>query len=87
MKNEREDLLKAARVLGLLEENPEAFFNKISQTPEIDPEEVEKMVRERSEARARKDWAMADSIRDRLQEMGIVLEDGPQGTIWRRMTP
>jgi len=87
LKNERENLIKAARVLGLLEDNPEVFFGKISQTPDIDPEEVEKMIRERSEARARKDWVMADSIRDRLQEMGIVLEDSPQGTIWRRMIP
>ncbi|HJX35073.1 MAG TPA: cysteine--tRNA ligase [Desulfatiglandales bacterium] len=87
LKTERENLIKAAGVLGLLEDNPEVFFSKISQTSDIDPEEVEKMIRERSEARARKDWAMSDSIRDRLQEMGIVLEDGPQGTIWRRMTP
>ena len=87
LKNDRGNLIKAARVLGLLEDNPEVFFSKISQPLDIDPEEVEKMIRERSEARDRKDWAMADSIRDRLQEMGVVLEDGPKGTIWRRMTP
>jgi cysteinyl-tRNA synthetase len=86
LKNDRDHLLRAAGVLGLLEGSPEAFFSKISQPPDIDPKEVEKMIRERSEARARKDWAMADSIRDRLQEMGIVLEDSPQGTKWRRTT-
>ncbi|WP_304168784.1 hypothetical protein, partial [Lonsdalea britannica] len=31
-----------------------------------------------------KDWGLADAARDRLNEMKIVLEDGPQGTIWRR---
>jgi len=41
------------------------------------------MIRERRDARAGKDWARADDIRDRLQEMGVVLEDGPKGTIWR----
>ena len=87
LKNNRENLIKAARVLGLLEDNPEVFFSKISEPLDIDPEEVEKMIRERSEARDRKDWTMADFIRDRLQEMGVVLEDGPQGTIWRRMIP
>jgi cysteinyl-tRNA synthetase len=87
LKNERENLLRTARVLGLLEDSPEGFFSRISQASDIDQEEVEKMIRERSEARDRKDWAMADSIRGRLQEMGIVLEDSPQGTIWRRMTP
>jgi cysteinyl-tRNA synthetase len=85
--DDRDHLLRAARVLGLLEDSPEAFFSQISKPSEIDPAEVEKMIMERSKARARKDWAMADSIRDRLLEMGIVLEDGPEGTKWRRTTP
>jgi cysteinyl-tRNA synthetase len=71
-------------VLGLLEENPEDFFRKLSKSSEgIDVGEVEKMIQERSRARAEKDWAQADALRDRLQEMGIVLEDGAQGTTWR----
>jgi cysteinyl-tRNA synthetase len=37
----------------------------------------------RNEARARKDWALSDSIRDRLAKMGIVLEDGKDGTTWK----
>jgi cysteinyl-tRNA synthetase len=44
---------------------------------------VERMIEERTAARADKDWAKADAIRDRLQEMGVVLEDGPHGTTWR----
>ena len=44
------------------------------------------MVQERSEARARKDWAKADEIRDQLQDMGIELEDGSEGTAWRIKT-
>jgi cysteinyl-tRNA synthetase len=83
----RDNLLMAAGVLGLLEDSPEVFFSGISKISDIDPEEIEKMIRERSEARARKDWATADSIRGRLMEMGIVLEDGPQGTTWRRTIP
>jgi len=35
------------------------------------------------QARGAKDWAKADRIRDRLKEMGVVLEDGPGGTTWR----
>jgi cysteinyl-tRNA synthetase len=38
----------------------------------------------RQEARAKKDWATADKIRDRLGESGIVLEDTPQGVRWKR---
>jgi cysteinyl-tRNA synthetase len=38
----------------------------------------------RLDARKEKNWAQADLARDKLVEMGIVLEDGPQGTSWRR---
>lgn len=51
--------------------------------PEID-ERVERLIREREEARAARDYARADAIRAELLEQGIVLEDGPGGTTWRR---
>jgi len=38
----------------------------------------------RQEARAKKDWAIADAIRNKLGELGIVLEDSPQGVRWKR---
>jgi len=47
-------------------------------------EEVEKLIAERREARARRDFARADAIRDELDAKGIVLEDSPTGTRWRR---
>ncbi len=37
----------------------------------------------RNEARARKEWALSDSIRERLSRMGIILEDGKDGTTWK----
>jgi cysteinyl-tRNA synthetase len=37
----------------------------------------------RAEARARKDWSTGDAIRDRLAEIGVMLEDRPEGTTWR----
>ena len=43
-----------------------------------------KLDQARLEARQAKDWAAADAARNRLTEMGIILEDGPQGTTWRR---
>ena len=42
------------------------------------------LIKARLEARQAKDWAAADAARNRLTEMGIILEDGPQGTTWRR---
>ncbi len=46
--------------------------------------EIEARVAARNEARANKDWATADAIRDELKARGIELEDTPNGTVWRR---
>jgi cysteinyl-tRNA synthetase len=84
LKKDRHNLLKAARVLGVLNESPAAFFETISQTSDaIDDEEIEKLIRERVDARAAKDWARADSIRDELKEKGVILEDSSGETTWR----
>jgi cysteinyl-tRNA synthetase len=84
LEEERHHLLSAAHVLGSLEEGPEDFFSGLSGYAEtIDENEVERLIEERITARAEKDWAKADAIRNRLDEMGVVLEDGPQGTTWR----
>lgn len=82
--NERNQLYVAGDILGLFRADPDVFFEQVSDAArEMDRVEIQKMVDERSEARAKRDWARADEIRDRLKEQGIVLEDGPQGTIWR----
>jgi len=81
---DRHHLFSTAAVLGILDESPEDFLKELSSSAEsIDADEVERMIEERTAARADKDWAKADAIRDRLQEMGVVLEDGPHGTTWR----
>jgi len=84
LRNEREELYLAGRVLGLLYELPSEFFKNLSgDSHRIDTGEIETLIQERSAARARKDWAKADEIRDRLKGMGVALDDGPQGTTWR----
>jgi cysteinyl-tRNA synthetase len=77
-------LRKLAKVLGLLEQDPEAFLQSGAQADDGEVVEIEALIQQRLDARKAKDWAAADAARDRLSEMGIVLEDGPQGTIWRR---
>ena len=81
---ERRHLYVAASVLGFLREKPEAFFEALTaSTQAADSGEIEKFIEERKSARKNKDWAKADAIRQRLKDMGIVLEDGPKGTTWR----
>ncbi|AIN19242.1 cysteine--tRNA ligase [Yersinia rochesterensis] len=79
------ELRKLAHVLGLLEQDPELFLQSGAQTDDDDEvAKIEALIKQRNDARSSKDWALADSARDQLNELGIVLEDGPQGTTWRR---
>ncbi|WP_435947472.1 cysteine--tRNA ligase [Dryocola sp. BD586] len=77
-------LRQLSGVLGLLEQEPEAFLQSGAQADDSEVAEIEALIKQRNDARKSKEWALADQARDRLNEMGIVLEDGPQGTTWRR---
>ncbi|MGQ8773102.1 cysteine--tRNA ligase [Serratia sp. NA_112.1] len=78
------ELRKLAKVLGLLQQEPELFLKGGAQADDGEVTEIEALIKQRNDARKAKDWALADAARDRLNEMNIVLEDGPQGTTWRR---
>ncbi|MBO2552002.1 cysteine--tRNA ligase [Shewanella algae] len=75
-------LKQLAAVLGIVSSTPEAFFKGEGSDDEV--AEIEALIAERNRARAEKDWPAADVARDRLNELGVVLEDGPQGTRWRK---
>jgi cysteinyl-tRNA synthetase len=71
------------RFLGLDLENVTA--QHMFQRPDgekIDAEKVQNLITARNAARVAKDWAEADRIRDELEDMGVVLKDGPEGTTW-----
>ena len=75
------DLRAGAALLGLLQAEPDTWFRG------ADPglaATVEHHIAERAAARSRRDFAAADAIRDALAREGVLLEDGPSGTTWRR---
>ncbi len=77
----KEQLLAAGTLLGLLQDDPERWFHGGF---EADAEAIEARIEARNKARKAKDFAEADRIRDALAAEGILLEDGPEGTTWRR---
>ncbi|MCZ6579193.1 MAG: cysteine--tRNA ligase, partial [Gammaproteobacteria bacterium] len=72
-------------IIGLLEKNAGEFL-KLKPGPGdgLADVEIEAMIQQRLDARKNKDWKQADRIRDELGAAGIAIEDGPEGTRWRR---
>ncbi len=67
-------------VLGLLQLDPQAF---LKTGLSLDESSIEALIAQRLEARAAKDWKKADALRDELLNVGVELQDGPDGTTWR----
>jgi cysteinyl-tRNA synthetase len=78
------ELLGGAEALGLLATPVEDWFRGTDAGDGPSAAEIDALIIERREARARRDFARADAIRDDLAARGVVLEDGPEGTTWRR---
>jgi cysteinyl-tRNA synthetase len=78
-------LLAAGRLLGLLQADPDAWFEGASDDGL--KQKVEGLLADRLAARAAKDWPTADRIRAELDGMGVVVMDGPQGATWRLKEP
>ncbi len=74
--------LADAEMLGLMYNEPQAWFKGADSADET--AEIEALIAQRAEAKKNKDWATADAIRNQLKEQGIILEDGPTGTTWKR---
>ena len=79
--NAKEDLLGGGLLLGLLQQDPETWFKRGAE--HVDSARVEDLIEARRGARAARDFARADAIREELAAMGVAIEDGPQGTRWK----
>jgi cysteinyl-tRNA synthetase len=76
-------------VMGLLQSEPEAFLRELAGSAAaaqagLADAAIEELIEQRLKARAERNWAEADRIRAELDTFGILLEDGPTGTRWRR---
>ena len=77
-------LRSLGEILGLLGQSPDAYLQSGGGGNAVDAERIEALVEERTAARAARDFARADAIRDQLLAEGVILEDKAEGTIWRR---
>jgi cysteinyl-tRNA synthetase len=73
----------AGELMGLLADDPEEWFAGDVEG-DLSGDAIEALIAQRNEARAAKDFQKADAIRDELAEAGVIIEDGPGGTTWRR---
>ncbi len=79
------ELLAGGALLGLLQQDPESWFQgSDGGSGALDDAAIDALIVRRAEARKARDFAESDRIRDELAENGIILEDTPDGTIWRR---
>jgi len=75
-------LVRLGDVLGVLQSDPEEFLRRDADAT-LDSDAIDQLVAERDAARASKDWARADEIRDQLTALNVVVEDKAGGSSWR----
>ena len=79
----KSNLLSTGKILGILENDPKEWLGYSQQNIE-NSEEIERLINDRNEARRNKNFNLADTMRDKLKEKGIEIEDKDKGTVWRK---
>ena len=77
-------LKRLAGVLGLLQQDPDAFLKGEDKEGELGAAEIETLIEQRAQAKKDRNFADADRIRDELADQGIILKDSREGTTWYR---
>jgi cysteinyl-tRNA synthetase len=78
-------LLAGANLLGILQSDPEQWFQGAASADAISAEDIEALISERQQAKLDKNYARADEVREQLKEQGVILEDAREGTSWKRI--
>tara|TARA_Y100001970_G_C14259811_1_gene879173 strand:- start:158 stop:1570 length:1413 start_codon:yes stop_codon:yes gene_type:complete len=81
----KKELLSSGHIIGLLQKNPSDWLGIKISKDNLDSDFIEELIKERNAARAKKNFAEADQIRDKLRKKGIEIEDTPEGTVWRSL--
>ena len=76
------NLLEVGKIIGILQNNPDKWFG-YGKSANLDETAIERLIKERNEARGNKNFDLADQIRDELKEKGVEIEDTKNGTIWK----
>ncbi|MDM7984877.1 MAG: cysteine--tRNA ligase [Maricaulis sp.] len=78
------ELLAAGALLGLGQDDPDAWFGLTDLDP-AEREKIDGLIQARNRARADKDWDAADKVRDELNALKVQVDDGPEGSTWRKL--
>jgi cysteinyl-tRNA synthetase len=82
----REDVVSVYAVLGLMQENPAVFIKSLKQKhlleTDMTEEKIDALIKERADAKEKRNYAVADEIRQNLDMLGITLQDSRTGTTW-----
>ncbi len=77
-------ILAGADLLGILQNDPQEWFQGAASADAISAEDIEALIAERQQAKLDKNYARADEVREQLKEQGVILEDAREGTTWKR---
>ena len=74
-------LIGSAHLLGLMNQDAEIWFENI----EVDKALIDRLLTEREAARSNRNFERADQIRQEIESLGVTIEDGPEGPVWKKL--